>query len=204
MNDAVLIQQCWIGDNGQGDYAPLMELTKERNEAYCQRHNFDYVYHYGIDGLKYADLNAGCWTKIELIQKALADGYEFIVWLDPDAMIKDMDTDLRDAFINGIGACWHRIPQLNHWNVGVLYVRNTPDAKAFIDEWLSTYPGPRDGWNEQGVFNKMAMKSKVVQTVSDRWNATINYSIVPDAVVLGFHGYGNAAQRLSGMKAALK
>ena len=206
--NAVLIQQVWIGEfpnpSGVGSYEPMMELTKERNEAYCKKHNFDYWHIVGTEGLKTGDIYAGCWTKIELIQRALEQGYEYIVWLDPDALIKDMDTDLRDGCINGIGACWHRIPQLNHWNVGVLYVKNTPEVKAFIDEWLSAYPGPRSGWNEQGVFNEMGMKSKVVQTISDRWNATLNYTFVPDAVVLGYHGNGTAKQRYDMMSATLK
>ena len=206
--NAVLIQQVWIGEfpnpSGVGSYEPMMELTKERNEAYCKKHNFDYWHIVGTEGLKAGDIYAGCWTKIELIQRALEKGYEYIVWLDPDALIKDMDTDLRDGCINGIGACWHRIPQLNHWNVGVLYVKNTPEVKAFIDEWLSAYPGPRSGWNEQGVFNKMGMRSKVVQTISDRWNATLNYTFVPDAVVLGYHGNGSAKQRYDMMSATLK
>ena len=115
-----------------------------------------------------------------------------------------METDLRDACINGIGACWHRLNGYNHWNVGVLYIKNTPEAVKFIDEWIAQYPGPRDGWNEQGVFNRMAMKSKVVQTISDRWNATLNYSFVPDAVVLGYHGNGTAQQRYDMMKATLE
>jgi hypothetical protein len=208
MNNAVLIQQVWIGSYpngfGSGSYEPMMELTKERNEAYCRKHNFDYVYKLGVDGLRCNDIDAGCWTKIELIQQTIEQGYEYIVWLDPDALIADMETDLRLGCIDGIGACWHRIPQLNHWNVGVLFIKNTPEVKTFIDEWLSAYPGPRDGWNEQGVFNKMAMKSRVVQTISDRWNATLNYSFVPDAVVIGYHGNGDAAKRLAMMKGTLE
>jgi hypothetical protein len=119
-------------------------------------------------------------------------------------MIADMETDLRDAIQAGkIGACWHRIPQINHWNVGVLYLDNSEPVRDFISDWLASYPAPKDGWFEQGVFNRMAMKSKTVVTLSDKWNATINVSMVPDAVVLGFHGAGNAQQRYGLMKQAL-
>jgi len=203
MNNAVLIQQVWEGDFDIGDYSPLLELTRTRNEEYCKRHDFDFLAIVGTADLKYPDVRKGCWTKIELIQRAMEQGYEYIVWLDPDALIKDMDTDLRLGCIDGIGVCWHRIPQLNHWNTGVIYVRNSIEAKKFIDEWFATYPGEHQ-WMEQGEFNKLAMKSKVVQTISDRWNATINYTIVPDAVVLGFHGYGNAAHRLEAMRQTLE
>jgi hypothetical protein len=203
MNNAILIQQAWVGDFGVGDYLPLLQLTKERNAAYCERHNFDFIAMEGTEGLKYPDVLKGCWTKIELIQRALAQGYQYIVWLDPDALIKDLDTDLRDGCIKGIGACWHRIPQLNHWNTGVLYVQNMPETVKFIDEWLASYPGQRQ-WMEQGEFNRLAMQSKTVQTISDRWNATLNYSMVPDAVILGYHGNGNAKNRYDMMSKTLQ
>jgi hypothetical protein len=203
MNNAVLIQQISLTDLYPGSYIPAIELTKERNEEYCKKFNFDYLLLMGEGDLKYADVTKGGWAKIELIQRAMEQGYEYIVWLDADALIKDMNTDLRLGCVEGIGACWMRIPQLNHWNVGVLYVRNSVESKKFIDEWLATYPGAPQ-WMEQGEFNKMAMKSKVVQTISDRWNATINYSIVPDAVVLGYHGYGSAAQRTEAMRSTLE
>lgn len=203
MNNAILIQQAWEGEYGNGSYVPLMELTKERNEAYCQKHGFDYIYKVGVEGLTFNDVYTGCWTKVELIRNALIAGYEYIVWLDPDALILDTDTDLREACINGIGVCWMRIPQLDHWNVGVMYVKNSPQVLAFIDEWLTTFPGDRQ-WREQGTFNELAMKSKVVQTISDRWNATLNYSLVPDAVILGYHGNGNANLRLELMTKTLQ
>lgn len=203
MNNAVIIQQCWQGDvGGLGDYQPLMQLTKERNEAYCKKHGFDFVYHVGTVDPKYADVKKGGWVKIELILQALSKGYQYIVWLDPDTLIKDLDTDLRDGCPKGIGACWHRIPQLNHWNVGVLFLQNSDETHEFIKDWLKTFPGERQ-WMEQGEFNKLAMKRSIVQTISDRWNATFNYSIVPDAVVLGFHGNGNADTRLEMMKDTL-
>lgn len=203
MNNAVLIQQVWEGEFGNGSYVPMMELTKERNEAYCLKHGFDYVYKIGVEGLALTDVYKGCWTKVELIRDALKQGYEYVVWLDPDALIYDLDTNLRDAFINGIGACWMRIPQLDHWNVGVLYVKNTPESVKFVDEWLAEYPGDKQ-WLEQGVFNRLAVKSKTVQTISDRWNATLNYSLVPDAVVLGYHGNGNSENRLKMMAGTLQ
>ena len=197
MNNAILIQQCYPGYG----YEPMLELTRARNEDYCKAHGFDYQCL--IDPVLDYPAIDGAWAKIELIRRAM-DTYSNIVWLDADAMIADTSTDLRDAIQhNHIGACWHRIPQLNHWNVGVLYISNTDETRKFINEWLRSYPAINDGWNEQGVFNRLAMKSKTVVTLSDKWNATINVSMVPDAVVLGFHGAGNAAQRYKLMQEAL-
>lgn len=204
MRDAILIQQCWKGNvGGLGDYLPLMKLTLERNRAYCDIHGFDFQPIVGPVLDKFEDVKKGGWPKVELIRRALADGYHYIVWMDPDALIRDLDTDLREGCPKGIGACWHRIPQLNHWNVGALYIQNSPQVMKFIEDWLGSFPG-LPNWMEQGEFNRLAMESNVVKTISDRWNSTINYSMVPDAVVIGYHGYGDALMRLDGMKETLK
>lgn len=201
--NAVLLQQSWIGDvGGVGDYQPLLALNLNRNQEYCNKHGFDYDVLMGTLDPKYSNVLQGGWVKIEMIIRALKRGYQFIVWLDPDTLIKDFDTDLRDGCPKGIGACWHRIPQLNHWNVGALYLQNNNSTLKFMEDWLNTFPGERQ-WMEQGEFNKLAMKSNIVETISDRWNATLNYSMVPDAVVLGFHGNGTAQQRLDMMKGTL-
>jgi hypothetical protein len=60
-----------------------------------------------------------------------------------------------------------------------------------------------DGWAEQGIFNKMAMQNDIVQTISDKWNSTLKYTEVPDAVVIAYHGIGNPPERLQLMKDAL-
>ena len=196
MNNAVLIQHAYVGV-----FEPLMELTKEHHATYCERHNFDYWYEIGeIERPK----EHGAWAKVKLILKALEKGYEFIVWLDADAMIYDADVDLREAIqADKIGVCWHRIPQLNHWNVGVMYLHNSVAVQNIIDNWWASYPAPADGWFEQGVFNRISISNKTVVTISDRWNATFDVNMVPDAVVLGFHGQRDAQYRLKLMQQAL-
>jgi hypothetical protein len=181
--NAIIIQQVYP----ERGFEPLLDLTKAHHKAYCQQHNFDYQAEYS-DVYEH-DPVLGSYAKIELIKRAMLEGYEYVVWLDADTLILDTATDLRKAIErNKIGVCWHRLPQLNHWNVGALYIHNSAETFAFIDEWLSVYPPPKDGWNEQGVFNRMAIKRNVVVTLSDKWNSTIMVNEVPDAVVLGFHG----------------
>lgn len=199
MNNAILIQQVYPN----AGYTPMLELTRERNKHYCIRWQMDFQCLESASSRKFADPKVGSWSKVELIQMALDKGYQYVVWLDADTIIKDLDTDLRDGCINGIGACWQRIPQLHHWNVGALYIQKSDEAREFIKDWIKGYPGLNDGWNEQGVFNKLAMQNKIVQTISDRWNATLNHTMVPDAVVLGFHGYGTTQERYEAMQATL-
>lgn len=199
MNDAILIQQCYPGHG----YEPMAELTKARNISYCNQWQIDYQLQIDAVVPEWPVENGG-WAKIELIRRALDKGYKYVIWLDVDAMIYDLDTDLRKGCPDGIGACYHRIPQLNHWNVGVMFMQNTSEVREFIVDWLKCYPGDGDGWNEQGVFNRLGKTIKVVETISDKWNATLNVNIVPDAVVLGFHGCGSAEKRYQLMRATLE
>jgi hypothetical protein len=198
VNDAILIQHIHPGYG----FEPLLDLNHDRNEAYCDRHHMDYWPERWNDE-RYPAIT-GAWLKIVLMIQALEKDYQSIFWLDADTLIWDLETDLREAIQPGhIGACWHRIPQLHHWNVGALYLDNTPQVLRFLRAWLASYPAPPDGWNEQGVFNRLARASGTVVTVSDRWNATLDVNMVPDAVVLGFHGQGPAEHRLDLMKRTL-
>jgi hypothetical protein len=199
--DAVLIQHAWPPDVNP-DYVGMLEMQLVRNAAYCERWGFDYRPIIANVKEEYADPHLGEWPKVELIRLALADGFPYVVWMDPDALIRDFDADLRDGCPAGLGACWQRIPQMNHWNTGLLYMQNTAEVRGFIDDWQAKFPGERM-WKEQGEFNRLAKLSRVVTTISDRWNATLNYSMVPDAVVLGFHGSGSPAERLALMRATL-
>ncbi len=194
MNNAILIQQAYPGLG----FDKMLALTEPHHRAYCEKHGIDYQCVY--DNVFEHDPVLGSWAKIELIKQALAKEYDYVFWLDADTLIVDMETDLSEAIAPfSIGACWQRIPQLHHWNVGALYVDNCIETAEFINEWLQAYPSPNN-WNEQGVFNRMAMQGKTVVTISDKWNATVQVSEVPDAVVLGFHGQGNPEYRLQLMR----
>ena len=195
MNNAVLIQQIYPNTPG----VKMLELTRMHHQAYCDKFAMDYWCEIS-NPLPSYDVMLGSWGKIELIRRALDTQYQSVVWLDADTLIVDLQTNLRDAIQpDKIGACWHRIPQLNHWNVGALYIDNTPNTRAFIDEWLASYP-PKPQWLEQGEFNRLARESRTVVTISDKWNATLDVSMVPDAVVLGFHGQSNTEYRYNLMQ----
>ncbi len=195
MNKSILIQQVYPGLG----FEPMLRLTQAHHRAYCDLHGI--VYQPVFDKVFEHDPLLGSFAKIELIQKTMNNGYNEIVWLDADTLIVDTSVNLCKGVPRfGIGACWHRIPQLNHWNVGALYIDACNATKEFVNEWRGVYPPPRDGWNEQGVFNRLALQSKTVVTLSDKWNATLDVSMVPDAVVLGFHGQGNAEYRYKLMK----
>jgi hypothetical protein len=192
MNSAVMITVS--GDPWDRFFLDMHRLVQTRHAAYCQAHKFDYWSIFGYTHQQ--DYKSGMWEKIWWIQRALEAGYPFICWMDADAGIHDITVDLRDALkgIEGdMGLCQHenkaaKIPP--HLNVGVMYMRNTPRVKEFVDEWMTKYPGdPR--WQEQGAFNDMRILDKyagLVCRIDDRWNSTVNVTPVPEPVVMGWHG----------------
>lgn len=197
--NALLIQQIYPDTPG----VEMLQLTEAWHAEYCKKHGIDYQCIY-TNPIPDSDPLKGSWGKIKLIRDALYEGYEYVFWLDADTLIVDLDADLRSAVEPfKIGACWHRIPQLNHWNVGALYIDNCQETREFISAWLEEYPG-KPQWLEQGAFNELAMLNKTVVTVSDKWNSTIDVSYVPDAVVLGFHGQGDTQYRINLMRDTLQ
>lgn len=201
MSDTILIQQIYPDTPG----VRLFDLTRDHHRNYCNDWGIDYRCIID-DPAPELDNKYGSWGKVRLVCDALLE-YDQVIWLDADTLIKDIKADLRDAIEWGkVGACWQRIPQFpqGHWNVGALYVSSTMETIEFFQNWIAAYPPPPDGWLEQGIFNRMGRETGLVVTLSDKWNATLDVSMVPDAIVLGFHGQGNPEYRYNIMKAAME
>lgn len=216
MNKAIILQHCssasnWMGSaQWAGVFYDMLRLTQQRHAAYARAHHFDY---WCIYGDVHGEMWPGAWGKIWMVLDAFERGYEYAVWIDTDAAIMDFETDLRDALPEGkdIGAVIHdpnKAPFLKannvpkHMNVGVLYVRNTPESVAFFTKWRDSFPGdPR--WMEQGIFNNMAQDNPIVCAVDDRWNATVGVNMVDKPAVKGWHGIQPAEARLNLMREEL-
>lgn len=198
MNNAIIITQSF----SSAEFHDCMRLTYQRHATYARAHNMDYWH---ILGDIEPDKLRGGWGKVKLIQQALAQGYDYVFWIDADAVIVDMDTDLRTAFTGegSIGCCVHDahgIPR--HLNVGVTFVHNTPLSKEFVDEWLNDYPGDLQ-WMEQGTFNKLYKVDKyagLVFEMDNRFNSTKDVNEAKAPVIAGFHGMRPLVARLDGIR----
>ena len=139
MNDAILVQHC--SENWEG--ANMLKVTAVRNIEYCLMHKMDFELTMYGDAPVYGD-----WEKVRILRNTLDKHYKYIIWLDADTVIADMSADLREGCPEGkIGACRHVLTKaaynidLDHLNVGALYISNCDATKAFVDKWLAGYPG---------------------------------------------------------------
>jgi hypothetical protein len=200
-NPNLLIQ----GAHTMPQFIDMNRLTYQRHAAYCMAQGFDYWH---FIGHPCPERERGGWDKVAYIKRALEDGYQFIAWLDTDTAIignepltKALPDDMH------IGGCLHDgnterdIPP--HINVGVLYLRNTPETCAFVDAWEASYPG-EERWVEQGSFNTLAQETGIVSVIDDKWNSTVGMNEVPDPVVMAWHGVWPIPLRLEMMRGYLR
>ena len=209
MNDAIIIQQVYNKHEWPDSYHPALELVHDRHQDYADKWNFDYLVVLGEVRLDW-EVQHGGWAKIELVRQMLARGYRYVVWVDADAMIVDMNTDLRDGCPEGLGMVMHNGKGTPgpHLNVGVMLMQNSERVRAFVDEWITRYPGTTEfPWYEQGEAHKMAhdpLWADVVIEIDKRWNACDYAGTHTDnPVIMGWHGMGLPAQRIEQMRIAL-
>lgn len=195
MNDAIILQQVY----SQSPYANMLRLSFPRHMDYALKWRFDFQCQASdmIRDIPMCIFNGaltpmGAWAKLFVIRDALKAGYEYVCWIDADALIFDMDTDLREALkeFDHIGACQHPGPPV-HLNVGVMYFRNTEQTRDFVERWTGYYKRSSElnNWFEQGVFNQLGAETGITKRIHDKWNATrFAGTNVPNPVVIGYHG----------------
>lgn len=199
MNNAIILQQVYQ----DSEYTKLAGEFIPRHLEYAKQHDFDYEFYYGNISQQWGGIENGGWAKLGLILYAFSRGYEYVVWLDTDALIADTGADLRKAFPeDGIGLVVHNGPP-RHYNVGVMYCRNSESAKNFISYWLTWFPGPV-GWRDQAMLNLLVQVNgleNVIKEIDPKYNSTrLAGCHVERSVVEGFHGEGKPEERLRKMK----
>ena len=163
LKDAVILQQGWPE---AGPFADMMRLTYQRHAAYAMAHGMEY---WAVNGFLKPDLWPGGWGKIWLLRLMLEQGYKHVFWIDADAAIVS-DDDLREGLPEGalIGACEHYadwFPQYDiprHYNVGVLFLRNDPLTKEFLDDSRH-----RTGFQGPEQFCEQQSQEQYTDTIGD-------------------------------------
>jgi hypothetical protein len=198
---------------GSGAYRDMVIDHEQRHRAYCEK--WSYAYFAITDGVEDA------WYKLELALDAmgqrdwyeLADNhdvwgkhtdpnkYDYIFLIDADVIIADFERDMREtlpphAFL---ALTVHPYPSgfdVFHWQVGMSYWRNTPDARQFLTEVLADkdkYDRSDNVWNEQECINQKLQHGKGewqrgLRTLPHWWNNNTHDMPLGQEVVAAFHG----------------
>jgi len=202
MNDALIIQH--VSENSP--HVNLLKITAARNLEYCLKHKMDFEM--AVNG---EIPRTGHWDAIRMVRIAMEKPYQYIIYLDADTVIADLNADLRSGCPHEkIGATRHILKKeaygidLDHLNVGALYYYNCEATRAFVDKWLAGFPGTTEpSWFEQGVMNNI--NDGTVEEIDAKYNATGNVNPSPTPVVRGFHGQsgGNVRTLFDMMCAAI-
>jgi len=188
MTDTVLIQQA------TGDCVTMLELAAGRHAAYCARHGITYWPVLG--DVQFS--RPPHWNKIVLIQHALALGFATVAWLDADTLIVRDQEDFRTALDPAGGPLAMSLHPANHssgapehWNSGVMFLRNTPRVREFFQAVWDAGPLGPHCWHEQArMLDLLPRFPGLVQRLDDRWNATETVTEVPDPIIKAWHGAG--------------
>ncbi len=153
--------RCCIVTAYQGDaVTKLATLTLPRMEAFASRHGHELIVHKS-DGSSFTN----SWMKIPAIISALRGGFDFVFWLDIDALILRMDRDILEDVQPGIDllASWHGpetvrldgMPFPPHYNAGVYLIRRSDWSLDFFTRLLAMHGQVTHPWLEQAALHTM-------------------------------------------------
>lgn len=94
------------------------------------------------------------WEKIICIQKAFEMGYEFVFWIDADAVIVDLSEDIGSVIKNDrdLFLVRHTIDGGYSPNTGAFLIRNTEKTKQMLGDIWNMKEYVNHMWWEQGAF----------------------------------------------------
>lgn len=174
-------------DTRAPDAFKYIALHNKNISDYARAHNYTYVFKDACDGARPHVHNA-YWCKFTMIADLLAAGYDYVLWLDTDTIIRRPEIALAqiarsyasDAFM-AFDSPYHD----RYLNAGVFIIRNSPAGRKILDEIITLYNTPafqarcveedgslRGKWAqscyEQGVMNQVMRKHMPHVTILPR------------------------------------
>ena len=203
-----------------GDHRELLAETAVTMAAYGRRHGWDVL----LSCENLASGRPAAWSKVPLVQELLT-GYDFVFWIDADAIIVDLDRYVLDEVSDDadIWFAWHsqdRDPNAAVVNTGVFLARSTPFTVGLFDEvWRSEAFINHNWWENAAMINLLGCSleppyERVRESAWDdrigkldlAWNSVPGYCESPDPVI-NHHARANRREfgrRLASMSADRK
>ena len=179
-----------------GNAEQFLDCAAPLHEHACKKYGYDYIVERRAASNRHV-----YWEKQRMLAHAAAHGYDFICWLDTDALWLG-ETSLLDVWANAsssavFAATFHgqRHDGLGHHydhvNAGVLFVRNIAgNAQPALALWASVDDAGHP-WGDQHSLNQLLnAQPALVHIVGHEWNSvewSPEYSVDSPSIV-AWHG----------------
>jgi hypothetical protein len=194
-----------------GSYVEMLEMASVTFKKYCYLWNYDYIeIRESLDKAR-----PDAWSKLLAIRKLL-DNYDFVLYVDSDAIILDFESDLELEITQQTDFTWAlcqtQFGELAP-NAGVMGFRSNERTKAMIDLAYMQEDLIFNGWWEQAALMRVLKYEDVrkgekhwscfnlpelgvrVTEISPRWNSTI-FDVDKDPIIRHFAGDAISVKKL--------
>jgi hypothetical protein len=192
---SVLLQ--YASGHPEGEFIPCLQLTRSRHAAYSAQLGVEYhaLIDPGDEG------GRAHWVKYALLRQLLEQGVEMVAWLEPDTLVTDITRDWR-ATLAGLAALRlvHQPPfrdQPGGWDPGVMFLRNTPEVRAWLTAVLEAGPLPGTGSRDQPRVHAMLQQHyDWCAPLENTWNCLPEH-YRSDAIIRSWHEYEHGVGKVS-------
>jgi hypothetical protein len=194
---------------------PLAAFTAPSMQAFAQAHG------YTVRAIHREDWERPRgWIKIEAIREVLEDDFDFVFWIDVDAIAWRRDVDVRAAAVDSASLlmAWHgpdtsRIEARNfvpHFNSGIMLIRVNDWSRNFFRQVWEVGQLPHH-WSDQATILHLLGYDDCLGLGPNRpdepnrsrlarldtvWNSTPGLAVAPDPIIHHYAGISNPSTRL--------
>jgi predicted O-methyltransferase YrrM len=141
------------------EYKEAVKYSNKIKKNYCEKNAYDY--RDDEDEGIYDKSRPVAWSKINLIQRCLNEGYDYVVWIDADAYIMNPELKLESFIVNfskgkDILVTMDSVDTLNS---GVMFIKNTNWSRRFFKHVYSMTEFINHSNWEQGAIIEMYEKN---------------------------------------------
>ena len=178
-----------------GPYLPLLSKTSRWHARYCKHWGIAYQAVFGaVQQGRHPN-----WDRFPLILNALRLPFDYIIYLDADAIICNPNVDIQESANNVVhlGLVPHGTPWSDwsfHYNLGAIFARNRAIVtELFQQVWDYGPQANKPEWPTQEPFHHcINLRRFAPDRLEARWNSTVSENPVPNPVIQAFHGRGVA------------
>ncbi len=160
------------------------------------------------------------WIKIEAIRSALDSNFDFIFWIDVDAVIVRREIDVRTVAVDNadLHMAWHGpdtsklqvVDFVPHFNNGVMLIRVTDWSRNFFKRTWEVGQLPHH-WSDQATVLHLLGYDNCLELGPERpdepnrsrlarldtaWNSAPGLAIAPDPIINHYAGISDPGTRL--------